>query len=32
MERKDSLVPVAEVVSDLDGPVKALCEASPQQR
>ena len=26
------LVPVAEVIADLDGPVKAIREASPQAR
>ena len=33
MERKrDGLVPIGEVVADLDGPVKAIREASPQAR
>ena len=31
MEGKDSLVPIGETFSDLDGPVEAL-EASPQAR
>ena len=31
MQRKqDGLVPIGEVLSGLDGPVKAICEASPQ--
>ena len=31
MQRKrDGLIPVGEVLSDLDGPVKAIREASPQ--
>ena len=33
MQRKrDELVPIGEVVADLDGPVKAIREASPQAR
>ena len=28
--QRDSLVPAAEVLSGLDGPVKAICDASPQ--
>ena len=31
MQRKqDGLVPIGEALSGLDGPVKAICEASPQ--
>ena len=30
MERKQGLVPIAEALADLDGPAKALREASPQ--
>ena len=30
--KRGSLVPVAEVVSGLDGPVKAIRDASPQAR
>ena len=33
MQRKrGELVPIGEVVADLDGPVKAIREASPQAR
>ena len=33
MQRKrDELVPIGEVVADLDGPVKAIREATPQAR
>ena len=32
VRKRGSLVPVAEVVSDLDGPVKAIRDASPQSR
>ena len=31
-QRDGELVPIAEVVADLDGPVKAIREASPQAR
>ena len=30
--QRGELVPVAEVIADLDGPVKAIREASPQAR
>ena len=30
--KRDGLIPVAEVLSDLGGPVKAIREASPQAR
>ena len=30
--QRDELVPVAEVIADLSGPVQALREASPQAR
>ena len=30
MQRKEGLLPGAEVLSGLDGPVKAIREASPQ--
>ena len=30
--QRDALVPIGEVVADLDGPVKAIREASPQAR
>ena len=30
--QRDELVPIGEVVADLDGPVKAIREASPQAR
>ena len=28
--KRDELVPIGEVVADLDGPVKAIRDASPQ--
>ena len=31
MQRKQGLVPVAEALADLPGPVKAIREASPQE-
>ena len=31
-QRDGELVPIGEVVADLDGPVKAIREASPQAR
>ena len=30
VRKQGGLVPIGEVVSGLDGPVKAICEASPQ--
>ena len=30
MQRKQGLVPIGEALADLDGPVKALRDASPQ--
>ena len=30
--QRDGLVPIGEVVADLDGPVKTIREASPQER
>ena len=32
MQRKDGLIPVAEALADLPGPVQALRDASPQAR
>ena len=30
MQRQQGVVPIGEALSGLDGPVKAICEASPQ--
>ena len=30
--QRDGLVPIGEALADLDGPVKAIREASPQAR